>query len=173
MIRMGLTAILLIFFLPSLAYPGEDRQHFALGKNFAKAQQREFAYMQFREIVLHAPGSPLREAALFAIGEYFFSILDIRQAEEIFMQFLKEYPNSKNKIFVLGYLYKIANQQNDLASTEKFKTDIITLQHVSFIFRNSKEYKYHSPLGTQHRAIIRINQITIDSGGEILAEISY
>ena len=169
----GFIIFALLFLFPFFAYSGEDGQHFASGKNFARTHQMEFAYMQFRDIVLNYPDSPFREDALFATGEYFFNISNFNEAAKIFAQFIKEYPDSKAKIIVLGFLYKIAQEKNDTAQSEKLKTAIVTLQQVSFVFRNSKNYKYRSPSGKQYRAVIRINQITLHGDGEILAEISY
>ncbi|OGX25352.1 MAG: hypothetical protein A3D10_01570 [Omnitrophica WOR_2 bacterium RIFCSPHIGHO2_02_FULL_48_11] len=169
----SLISLLLFVLLSPHAHAGEDAQRFALGKNFAKTHQMEFAYMQFRDIVIHNVGSPFREASLFATGEYFADISNFPEAITIFTQFLKEYPDSKAKIFVLGYLYKIAQETNDTEQLEKLKTDIVTLQQVSFVFRNSKDYQYRSPTHKQYRAVVRINQITIYNGSEILAEISY
>ncbi len=173
MLRKALTLVALLFFCPIIAHPSEDAPLYSLGKNFAKRQEKEFAYMQFRDIVLHFPGSRFREGALFATGEYFYSITDYTEATKTFKQFSKEYPTSKNKIFALGYLYKIAEIENDEILTAKLRTELITLQQVSFVFRNSKQHIYRSPFHKSYRAVIRINRIAIDSEGEILAEISY
>ena len=167
---------LLMVFLSStttLLFAGEDGNHFSLGKQYARSNQAEFAYMEFRKIIQSAPDSSYRESALFATGEYFATLADFQETEAIFKQFCEEFPASKLKIFALAYLYKVATINNDTSARENFRTEIITFQQVGLIFKNSKQFKYLSPFHHQYRAIIEINKITVDKEGEILAEISY
>ena len=168
-----LTLVVYLFLIPALAFSEEDELLLKRGRHFAKAHQLEFAYMQFRDIVFNYPNSRFREDAFFATGEYFSIVSDDPEAFQIFMQFVSEYPDSKRKIFALGYLSKIAQKEKNETLAEKLKTDIVTLQRVALIFKNSKEYKYLSPLNKQYRAIIQIDKITISCDGQILAEISY
>ncbi len=129
--------------------------------------------MQFRDIINNFPNSVHREQALFAAGEYYAALTDHLESKRIFEQFLAEYPDSKSKIFALAYLYKIAELGENTAPVEKLKTDIITIRQVGFVFRNSKELKYLSPLQHHYRAVIRIDRILIEKEGETLVELSY
>lgn len=152
---------------------GEDSNLFNKGKKFARTNQIEFAYMQFRDIINNFPNSPHREQAIFATGEYYAAIPDHQETKHIFEQFLAEYPESKSKIFALAHLYKIAELEEDAEKIEKLKTDIITIQQVGFVFRNSKELEYQSPLNHHYRAVIQIDRILIEKEGETLVELSY
>lgn len=155
------------------AFAGDDAIIFKKGQAFARQQKLDFAYMKFRDIVLHHPRSPLHERSLFATGEYFYIIANFAEAAKIFSDFVELYPESKLKIFALGYLYDIASKNNDTELTEKLKTDIITRQQVALVFRNAKEYTYKSPLYRQYHGLIQIDKITISCDGQALAEISY
>lgn len=129
--------------------------------------------MQFRDILNNFPDSVHRENALFATGEYYAAIPDNQESKKIFEQFIAEFSDSKPKIFALAHLYKIAEFDENSDLMEKLKTDIIAIQRVGFVFRNSKELKYLSPLNHQYRAVIQIDKILIEKEGETLVELSY
>ena len=164
------TALLIV---PTPLYAGSDAILFERGRNFAKSQKLDFAYMQFRDLVFHYPRSKFYEKALFATGEYFFLYSNFAEAAKTFSEFVDLYPKSKLKIFALGYLYRIAAENKDEKLVEKLKTDIITRQQVALIFRNAKEYKYRSPLDRLYHGLIQIDKIIISCDGQTLAEISY
>ena len=171
--KITLIVCLILICTASPSGAGEDSSLFAKGKKFARSNETEFAYMQFRDIINNFPNSIHREHALFATGEYYASIPDHEETKRIFNQFLIEYPESKSKIFVLAYLYKMAEVDGDTEQIEKLKTDIIRIQQVGFVFRNSKELKYQSPLAHHYRAVIQIDRILIEKEGETLVELSY
>ena len=170
--KLGLIAASLLT-IATVAFAGEDGNLLQLGRYYVKTGQLEFAYMQFRGIVVQYPDSPYREEAFFATGEYFAKLANYKEAQIYFEQFLKEYPSSKYKIFALAYLYKIAETSDDAPAMEKLKNDIVTFHQVGLIFRDSKVFKQKSPLHRMHRAVIQIDKITIYCEGEILAEIPY
>ena len=165
--------LVLLLSLASPAISGEDSSLFSKGRKFARTSQQEFAYMQFRDIIYNFPNSAHREEALFATGEYYAAIPDHLETQRIFTQFLTEYPDSKSKIFALAFLYKIAEADQDEETMEKLKTEIIAIQRVGFVFRNSKELKYLSPCNNHYRAVIQIDKILIEKEGEALVELSY
>jgi len=169
----GLTVAILLILLPLTAYSGEDKILYARGRHFVKTHQMDFAYMQFRDIVRQYPQSTFREDALFATGEYFVQNSNFKEATKIFEEFIKEYPTAKTKIFALAYLYKMAKEKNDADLVERIKTDIITIERLGFVFRDSKEYKYHSLFHWQYHVLLQIDKITISCNGDRLAEISY
>src|SRR3989338_7853557 len=119
--KILLFTYILLVSLTSASLAGEDSSLFSKGRKFARSNQSEFAYMQFRDIINNFPNSPHREPALFASGEYYAAIPDHLESKRIFDQFLTEYPDSKSKIFVLAYLYKIAEFNDDTEQMEKLK----------------------------------------------------
>ena len=140
---------------------------------FAKAGQDHFAFMHYNELLRNYPMSEYREQALFAIGEYYFRMPDFQEAAEAFQTFLKDYPDSEEKLYALAYLLNIANKDKIELSVQSLEKQIINLQQVSFVFRESKEVSYRSPLNQHYKTVIHIDKIEFYVEGELFAKVSY
>lgn len=140
---------------------------------FAKEGQDHFAFMHFNNLLRSFPQSNYRQEALFATGEYYFQIAEFTKAAETFEVFLAENPSTQEKLYALGYLLNMASQENDERSMHELEKQIINLQQVSFVFREEKEIKFHSPLNKRYKAVIHINKIEIYVEGELFAQVSY
>ncbi len=170
------TLLLFLFFLFVLGdkvYSAEDATLYATAIKQAKAGNSDFAFMQYRSILIGFPNSKYREYALFATGEYYFSFPKYEEAKNAFTTLVTDYPNFKGKLFAMAYLFKMAELKKDMAFKEKIRKEIINLQQVSLIFRKSKEYKYHSPMNRTFKAIFYIDMIEFYSEGELFARIFY
>jgi hypothetical protein len=163
----------LYFFFIDLSFAGEDARVFSRGVQFARAGQKDFAYMEFRAIVRDYPRSKFHALALFATGEHLFLANDPQQAQGVFQNYVTSYPDAKGRIFALAYLWKIAQIQEDEISTEQSVREIVNLKQISLIFRKSQEYKYHSPMNSPYLAVIHIDHIEIFTGGSLFAKIPY
>ena len=117
--------------------------------------------------------SKYRDKALFATGEYYFKISGFQQASEAFQTFVDEFPNSEERLYALAYLLSIANKAEDELFAQGLERQIIDLQQVSFVFRESKEIVYRSPLYQNYKAIIHIDKIELYVEGELFAKVSY
>jgi len=170
--RIVLFAAILLFGTPA-AHAGEDGKLYKKGLYFARSGQAEFAFMQYRTILLKYPDSRYREDATFAMGEYFFAVNDRVAAKEKFTEYVRDFPEGKGKIFALAYLLKIAGLEEDKDSSQKLRNDIITFRQISLVFRNYKEYTYRSPLNKNYRALFLIDKIEISLQGAEFVEISY
>jgi len=140
---------------------------------FAKAGKNDFAFMYYNKLLKSYPMSKYRDQALFATGEYYFRISGLKQAAAAFQTFIDENPNSNERLYALAYLLSIANKDNNESVMRGLEKQIIDLQQVSFVFRESKEIAYRSPLYQNYKAIIHIDKIEFYLEGELFAKVSY
>ena len=169
-----LTYILVIFvWLGSVGFAPGAVQVYSKAVEFAKAGQGHFAFMHYNKLLRNYPTSKYREQALFATGEYYFRISSSQQAAAAFRTFLSEYPDSEERLYALAYLLCIAQRDKNTLSVEGLEKQIIDLQRVSFVFRESKEISYRSPLYQNYKAVIRIDKIEFYVEGELFAKVSY
>ena len=171
--RCSIWIILISVWMGSAGFAPGAIQSYSSAVEFAKAGQVDFAFMYFNELMRSYPESKYREQALFAVGEYYFRISGLREAEEAFRAFLDEYPDSKQRLYALAYLLNIAEKNQDEISVQGLKKQIIDLQQVSFIFRETKDVVYQSALYQNYRAVIYIDKIEFYVEGELFAKVSY
>ncbi len=129
--------------------------------------------MQYNKILRNYPMSKYREQALFALGEYYFQLSGFEKSGEAFREFLDQYPDSEGKIHVLAYLLSIAREDHDVLLTEELEKQVVSLENVSLVFRDSKEFVYKSPLYKNHKAVVHIDKIEFYVEGEFFAKVSY
>jgi tetratricopeptide (TPR) repeat protein len=165
--------VLVAMWLSSVGFGPSAVQEYAKAMEFAKTKQDYFAFMHYNELVRNYPTSGYRKPALFAIGEYYFSISSLQEAAAIFRTYLDDYPDSQEGLYVLAYLLRIAKKNNDIISVETLEKQIIELQQVSFVFREKKEITYRSPLNQNYKAVIHIDKIEFYLEGKLFAKVSY
>ncbi len=167
----------IIFFLILLSgitvYAQEDKQIYYEGINAAKSGDFISAFMNFQSIVANSAESKYKPDALFATGEYYFDTENYRGANDAFVKLINDYPDSKSKLFALVYLLKIAEIQGNEAVVSNLENAILTFKQQIFLFKNSKEFKYKSPLGKKYKAVYYIEKIEFYLEGELFAQISY
>jgi len=117
--------------------------------------------------------SKYRDRALFATGEYYFQNFGFKQATKAFQTFIDEYPDSDECLYALAYLLNIAKKDSNESFVQSLEKQIIDLQQVSFVFRDSKEISYRSPLYQNLKAVIHIDKIKFYVEGELFAKVSY
>lgn len=152
--------------------PAETRLYLR-AVQFAKSGQAHFAFMQYNELLRNYPASEYRDRALFAAGEYYFRISGFQDAEKAFAAFVDEYPDAQEKPYALAYLLSIARRSGDEAAVEDLEKRIIDLRQVSFVFRESTEAVYRSPLYQNYKAVSYIDKIEFYVEGELFAQVSY
>ena len=92
---------------------------------------------------------------------------------EAFNALLEEYPNSEKKLYVLAYLLSIAKREKETLLIQRFAKEIVDLQQVSFVFRETKKITYRSPLNQVYKTIIYIDKIEFYVEGKLFAKVSY
>ena len=83
--------ILLVAFFSfiSVSYAFNDKALYYEGISYAKRGSLDFAFMIFDELTREFPSSAFFEDALFAKGEYYFSICDYNDAYSVFKKITK------------------------------------------------------------------------------------
>lgn len=170
--------ILLFLALSSLAgshqaHAGEDGILIAQARAMVTEGDYEFARMSYRRILREYPLSPYAQEALFGQGEYDFLLHDYPLAKKNFQILTRRFPKSPQHIFALIYLWKIAQDENNLPAKQALTHEIVSFRQVSLVFRKSASYRFRSPLGRDHLIIFRIDKILVYLQGELFAEIDY
>lgn len=171
--RYHIWIILVSVWLGGVGFTSGAVQTYSRANEFAKTGQKDFAFMYYNDLLRSFPTSKYREQALFAIGEYYFRTSNSQGAAATFKTFLDEYPDSRKKLYVLAYLLSIAERNQDTRSVQDLEKQIIDLQQVSFVFRETKEITYQSPLYQNYKAIIHIDKIEFYVEGKLFAKVSY
>ncbi len=156
---------LLIFSLAMMnansGFAQSDTSFYKTAKNAVKAGDNDYAFMCFRSIVESTKKSKYYKEALFATGEYYYSLGDYRSAEEAFSNFIDSYAQDQALPFAVIYLLKISNQMYISKTQEDLRKQIITFKQLSLLFREFKECSYISPMNLHYKAIYFIDCIEI------------
>lgn len=153
-------------------YAGEADALYAKALQAARTGRTDFAFMYYNQLDRDYPRSRYREQVILAKGEYFYELPAYVQAKEMFEKLLEEYPQSPGKLFVLVYLYKIAEAEGKTDLVENFKKEILTFRQVGLVFKEAKEYKYSSPFYRNFRAVFYIDKLEFYRGGELFATVA-
>ena len=156
-----------------VSHAREDQEIYSAALENAKSGNREFAFMYFRSILTKYPDSKYTQDALFAVGEYYFLLADYDDAFEAFGRYTRDYPHSQETPFVLIYLFKMAKIKGKDSLAGKLEKAIVTFRRLSLLFRNSRDYKYRSPLFRKHRVVYYIDKVEFYVDEELFAKISY
>ena len=177
MMKQSIKILLVIFFLVFLMsasiYAFEDRKLYSMGVEAASSGKKDLAFIHFDSLVSKFPNSRLSEHALFAIGEYYYAIADLRDSDKIFNEFIKSYPDSKAKIFALAYLLEMAKSENNKSQVEEIEKEIMGLKRTSFLFKTLKNYKFTSALRVRHKAAYSVDKIEFFIDGKLFTTLSY
>ncbi len=168
-----LVLILPFFVYTKVAYPLAGRGLYYKRFHAARFGDKDFAFMNFKMFLGDFPKSKLAKEALFAVGEYYFSISDYRDAAKSFIGFIDLYPESKAKLFALAYLREIAKHEKNEELIEKISKEIITSKQLRLLFSEFKEYVYWSAFSNKYKAVFFIDKVEIYIDGDLFTELSY
>lgn len=171
--RFILLVISFSFSLLSLRQASAGENEYLRAQDAVKSGDREFAFIYFLSELRDNPQSKRRQEALFAAAEYYFLVRDYGDAVHALEEFIEDYPCSELRIFTLFYLLKISQAwgRDDLA--KNIEKQIINLRRVVLLFQETKEYKFKSPLGINHRLIYYIDKLQFYSDDKLQAQIYY
>ena len=166
-----LGVICLIFFQAFNGFAQNDAQDYAGAKQAAKSGDKDFAFMQFHSLLRLSTTSPYYHDALFAVGEYYYSVANYYDSYKAFAEFVELYPRSEALPFAVVYLLKMEQKQKQQESYDLEKK-VITFKQLSLLFSEYKEYPYTSPLSTEYKAVYYIDRVEIYTNG-VLFETVY
>jgi len=157
----------------NIAFALSEREIYDAAIKAVRSRNMDFAFMNFRALLIQYPQSQYTEKALFATGEYFFASGDYRDAASLFSRYITEYFDAKGYIFALAYLFKIAEKQGQANLIEKLQKEIVTFRQHSFLFRDFKAYTYRSPFAKDYKVVYYINKVEFLVDDAPFADISY
>ncbi len=162
----------LLLLAPVCGYAGEADALYVKAIQTARSGRIDFAFMYYNQLDREYPRSRYRDQVLLAKGEYFYELPAYVLAKEAFEKLLQEYPQSPGRLFILAYLYKIAEAEGKTDLTENLKKEILTFRQVGLVFEETKEYQYPSPFYRNFRAVFYIDKVEFYRGGELFAIVS-
>jgi len=171
--RMSMVMLVCFLCFSPFLYCAEDSRLYKSGRKAARVDQRAFAFMDFRLLLETYPDSKFRQPALFAVGEYYLEIRNFADAEKMFQQFVRAYPDAEENIFALMHLFTISRQKGAFQEEARFKKEIAAAQRITLFFREYKIYRYRSALNRNYRAHCYIDRIEFYIDEEFLSEILY
>jgi outer membrane protein assembly factor BamD (BamD/ComL family) len=155
-------------------YAQQDRELFTEATELARLGKRDVAFMHFHSLLKkYSSVSKYYKEALFAAGEYYFSIGDYNNAEESFARFIKNYPDSEAFPFALVYLLKISRRAGDEKMTGDLQQKIIEFKQLSLLFSDFKESNYLSPLFRRYKAVYFIERVEFYLDGDLFEKIHF
>lgn len=161
------------FLLPGLKQACGNEKDYRLAKNAVNSGNREFAFMHFSS-VLKNDSNPLHlREALFATGEYYFLNSNYTDAFGALKEFVKNYPDSEMQPIAFFYLLKISQYWKNDHLAESIEKQIIGLNRVVLLFKETREYNFKSPMGMDYKLIYYIDRIEFYSNGKLQAQIFY
>jgi tetratricopeptide (TPR) repeat protein len=172
-LKIFLLITLVICLFQNKGYSQEGKNLYHQAVEAAARGEKDFAFMSFHMLLNDFPESEYYHQALFAVGEYYFSISNYNDAVQVFNQLIDDYPDSEAKPFALAYLLKIAQRQNKENLIDKFKKELIGWKQLSLLFRDFKELEYVSPLCKNYKVLNFIDKIVICIENETFVEISF
>lgn len=155
----------------TIGYASEVSDDYARACSAARRKDLAAAFMHFRPVA--ASASPYREPALFAVGEYYFLRNMDAEAVASLSAVVREFPDSRYRVFALWYLKILAErfQLDDLA--RKYQEHIVMMRQHSFLFKKSKEWSVLSPLYRKLRIVYYIDKVEFFADGKLCAVIAY
>jgi outer membrane protein assembly factor BamD (BamD/ComL family) len=156
-----------------MGYGQDSHEIYQEGVQAARAGDLDYAFMYFQSLVKESPESKHGNDALFAMGEYYFVKGDYPDANNAFIKLINDYPDSKGEVFALAYLLKIAESRGNDDLAQNLEDKIVTSKRLVLLFKDSKEYKYKSPLNKKYKAVYYIDKVHFYLDGELFAQISY
>lgn len=171
-IALGVALCLLLVYNGS-AHAAGSRQSYALAVRAARQHDYDAAFMYFRAVLREPVTELYREQALFATGEYYYLKGIHTEARRVFADYLKQYPSEAKRIFALAYLLALAQETGQTELAERISHQIITMQQVSLLFRETKEYEAVSALQRNLKVVYYIDKVEFYADQELFQSIPY
>ena len=168
----------LVFILGSIVlcadlYAQEDFRLYQEAIQAAKQGKPEFAFMHFHSLLKFSSASYYYAQAVFATGEYYYSIGNFRQAAEQFNLFLQKYPDSDAFPFAAIYLLKIYKAAGWTQGEHELKKHIIQFVQLSLLFREFKEHVYWSAMNINYKARYFIDKVEFYINGTLFEKVNF
>jgi outer membrane protein assembly factor BamD (BamD/ComL family) len=172
--KIGLLFIICITMImyAAVGFAQGDADLYNSAKEAVKNGDRDFAFMQFHSLLRLSTTSSYYDEALFATGEYYFSLANYYDAQITFSKFVELYPQSEALPFAVIYLLKMeqAGQQENKYDLRK---KVITFRQLSLLFSEYKEYPYKSPFGLNYKAIYFIDRVEMYINEELFETVYF
>lgn len=166
-----IAVVLIMAFLPVNVGQVFGQEEYKAAVRAARAGDMNAAFLYFHFAAHNDPNPKQRESALFAVGEYYFLNAVYKDSFDSFTRFVNTYPDSKMKLFALGYLYRIAQKWQKEDQLDIIQKEITGPQRIILIFKKTREHSFKSPLGIKHKLVHYIDKLEFYVDGELQAQI--
>jgi hypothetical protein len=159
--------------LPLAGYCQEEDRLYGQAVDAARAGDSYTLFFSLHSLMGQYPDTRHKEAALFGLGEYYFGISDYADASNSFRVLLEEFPETKSRIFCLGYLLEMAKRQGRKDQAAELEQAIANSRRVILIFKKSKAYTWRSMSRTAYKAVYSIDTVELYANGELFSKVSF
>lgn len=171
--RIFIIIFILSVFWVNAGFAQSDVSFYKTARQAVSAGDNDYAFMCFRSILKLRHESKYYKEALFATGEYYYSIGDFRSAEKAFSSFVDAYPKDEALPFAIIYLLKIGNRMQISKTAEDLKKQLVTFKQLSLLFSECKTLSFISPLNLPYKAIYFIDRIEIYINEELFEKVYF
>ncbi len=140
---------------------------------FARAQENDFAFMDFRGVLDDCPDSRYCLAAEFAQGEYYFLQNNLPMARDAFKSFYAKYPRHQEALIALAYLFQIAKIQDRPDDIKEYRNKAASFRQLTFIFNDKKFFKFLSGFQRKYKLVYYINKVELYVNGQLFTEVPF
>ncbi len=134
--------------------------------------QDDLLFMHYRQVFRESPDPKERFNALFAMGEFYYLMSDYLNAKDCFKTILQEDHDKLRKIFAYAYLMNMADMDGEKKSQKELSKELMLFQKNIFVFRNTRQHNFDSPLHRQHKVVYSIDKIEFFVEGKNFAKVS-
>jgi outer membrane protein assembly factor BamD (BamD/ComL family) len=151
----------------------EDEKIYDRATEYVKSGDTNSAFMSLHALVTAYPASGHARDSLFSLGEYYYRVNDLRDAQANFFRMVKQYPDSPAAIFCYAYLLDISKKEKKDGQAKAFERLLIDSQRLIFLFSESKQFTYTSVFGVTYKAVYYIDKVEIYADGTLFTSVSY
>ncbi len=150
----------------------EESYYYKQALKLVREGRWDAAYAYYNSI-LRNPKSRYYKVALFAKAEYYMLSKDYRAAKLAWENFIEQYPDAPETLFVYVHCYRIAQKERASDVAENYKQKIVQSQQLSLVFRKSKKFDFTSPFLHKYQAVYSIDKIEFLKDGIPFEKILY
>ncbi|MBU0468541.1 MAG: hypothetical protein KJ736_05695 [Candidatus Omnitrophica bacterium] len=172
-VRKTIFIIILTFAMEYSAFATDMSKIYKKAESDAKGGHADFAFMGYRKVLSANPKESYKQQALFAVAEYYYKMSDHKNSAKYFKEYLKVSKDENGRLFAFVYLMKLAKIEKNESLIVDLESEIKLVKRNSFIFDNTKEYSFESPLNRNHRAVYYIDKIEFYVEKENIASIFF
>lgn len=140
----------------------------------AEGTSAHFLFLELQRAVHDDPSSPKTPARLFALGEYYFRMGNLAQAERSFHEAAGKAEADAQELLTRVYLAEIERMKTGDTQPEDLRRLKETLSNKRFfsVFGESNRYRWKSELSSDYELVEHVDRMEVYLNGSLFYTIS-